>query len=249
MGLLNRQERVALIPDIHCPYEDKRAVSVAAQIVEAFKPTRVIFIGDFIDAHWASNFKKNQATIPGELERELSAWESVRKLFPAKQVQVLLGNHERRVQDWLNEQPALAQWKEMEPSRFWRLGTAQLVKEGFIALARGRFLITHGKICRKWSGHSAKAEMSEVWGCSGASGHTHRLGKYYQRDGTSLRVWMELGHLSRPRPHYAAPNEAGPPNWQQGLGLLYIDGDHFHADDIAITLKYRAMFNGHVYKA
>ncbi len=249
MGLLTRQERIALIPDIHCPYEDSRAISLAAQIVKDFKPHRVIFLGDFVDCTWASNFKKNQATIPGELERELSAWESVRQLFPADTVQVLLGNHERRVQDWLNEQPALAEWREMEPSRFWRLGNAQLINKGYIPLARGNFIVTHGKIIRKFAGHSAKAEMSEVWGCSGASGHTHRLGKYYQRDGTSLRVWVECGHLSRQRPHYAAPNEPGPPNWQQGFGLLWVEKDYFFVQDVAITLGYRAMFNGKVYKA
>lgn len=249
MAILRKTERVFIVPDIHCPYQDDRAISLAAQVCHDFKPTRIIFLGDFVDCTWASNFKKNAATLPGELERELSAWESVRELFPGDKVEVLLGNHERRVQDWLNEQPALAQWKEMEPSRFWRLGNAQLINEGHIPLARGKFIVTHGSRINKWSGYSAKAEMSEVWGCSGASGHTHRLGKYYQRDGTSLRVWMECGHLSRAIPHYAAPNETCPPNWQQGFAVVYVDGDHFHADDIAITLKYRAMFNGKIYKA
>ncbi len=70
MGKPSKRERVAIIPDIHCPYHDPRAVNLAASIVNDFQPDRVIFLGDFVDCTWASSFKNNQATIPGELESE-----------------------------------------------------------------------------------------------------------------------------------------------------------------------------------
>ncbi len=247
MGLFTNTEKVLLVPDIHADDHDKKAIDVAAQIHSDYKPDRVIFLGDFVDSAWAGTFKKDSERLVGQLERELTAWEGIRKLFPAKKVQVIPGNHERRIWDWKWDNPGLAKWKPLEPPALFRLGDAEWVEEGYIRLAKGKFTVTHGRYARAAPCSSARAEMN-FWGTSGASAHNHRMEKYYKRDNARLMMWASSGHLSNNPPHYVDLNHPGATDWVQGVVALYIEGDRFDAVDIPFTMKHRAHFNGRNYK-
>jgi len=240
-------ERVLLVPDLHCDDHDERAVALAAQLSEAFKPTRIIFLGDVVDSYWASSFPTDPKLAQGAVLRELSAWRRVRSLFKAPLIQRLPGNHEQRIQrnwGWLS--PAFY-GMEQDVFRELFIGT-DLVAGGFIELAKGKFIVTHGTVVRKWAGWSAKAEM-EKWGSSGATGHTHRLATYLQRDHRGVRSWTECGHLSRNPPQYGTPDAPGGSNWQQGVVCVEVEGDRFHVETHPFTLGYRCLFRGRRYQA
>ena len=244
-------ERVLLVGDLHCSEHDERAVTLAAQISEAFRPDRVVFLGDCVDAGWATDkFRVDKTRVVGALEREVSAWERVLAQFHAPLIQMLPGNHERRIRDFVWNNPALAGWKSLEPQQLFRLGNrAKWVEAGYVRLARGRFIVTHGSRVSKWAGMSAKSELQDVWGTSGASGHTHRLGAFYHRLEGGLRVWVEAGSLCRNPPLRYDPSVPAPLDWHQGVVVLYVNGDQFHVQPIPFTLSYRAMLDGRVFRA
>lgn len=245
MSRAGTAERVFLVPDIHCDDHDPKAVALAAQLCEAFKPTRIIFLGDAMDCGWASSkYKTDSRQREGACAREIAAWEGVLQAFHFAPIQCLLGNHERRVLDYLNDHPELRGTLGIEPSTIF----PGLVEAGFVKLAAGSFVVTHGSTVRKWAGWSAKAEMDR-WGCSGATGHTHRIASYYQRDASGVRVWVECGHLARNPPRYRAVNEPAPLNWMQGVVTVETEGNQFNVNAIPFTLHYRAMFNGRRYSA
>ena len=240
-------ERIFLVPDLHCDDHDPKAVDLAAQLAEAFKPTRIIFLGDVVDTYWATSFPSDPRVAQGGVLRELSAWERVRKMFKAPLIQRLPGNHEQRIsRNWSWLSPA---FYGMENEIFSRLNEGtQYVAGGYIELAKGKFIVTHGTVVRKWAGWSAKAEM-EKWGSSGASGHSHRLASYLQRDHCRVRSWTECGHLSKNPPQYSTPDAPGGNNWQQGIAVLEVEGDRFHIETYPFTLGYRCLFRGRRYQA
>lgn len=243
----NKIERVFLVPDLHCDDHDPRAVALAAQLCEAFKPTRIIFLGDVIDAYWASSFPTNPDVARGGVLRELEAWGRVRALFRAPLIQRLPGNHEERIRrNWQWLSPA---FYGMEKRIFGDLfSEPEYIPTGEIELAEGEFLVTHGDTVRRWAGVSAKAEM-DANGTSGASGHTHRLATYYYRDRRGVRSWTECGHLSRNPPQYVTPDKRRIQNWQQGIVTILTEGNAFHAEAIPFTLHYKAMLGGKRFSA
>lgn len=237
-------ERIYIVPDLHCPYADPKAVSLAKQIHDAFKPTHTIFIGDNRDFIWASRFFVPHAEREGAVVRELRAWKETSSLFQSKKVSHLRGNHEGRLLAYLDEHPELCGLEGFTPSTLY----PGLVKNDYLSLANGSFIATHGSIVRASPGASAAAEMQK-WGKSGCSGHTHRLSRYYRRDHSGLRVWIECGNLAQNPPHYRRVNNPAPENWMHGVVVLYTEGNYFHAEDVPFTLRYRTMFNGVRYQA
>jgi predicted phosphodiesterase len=259
------RERILVIPDLHCSIHDERAVDLAIQIKQAFKPERIVFLGDILDWAWASEkFKNDPEATSGALKTELDSFRKISNKLEAPHIDLLLGNHERRPYDLVKKYnglkgtiephiiykefgnvPARVKWHKTPDGRcYWQIDPTTNV----IRIAHGKFTIVHGGIVRKWAAHSAKAQM-ERWGTSGCSGHSHRFAKYYQRDSCGVRVWVECGHLAKNPPPYVCFNDPAPLNWMQGVVTIETEGNQFHVNDIPFTLSYGAMFNGRKYKA
>jgi hypothetical protein len=82
-----------VVSDLHAPYIHKDAVSFLRAIVAKFKPTRIIFSGDEIDAH-ALSFHDHDPDLDSagvELEKAIECLRPLYKLFP--QADILESNH------------------------------------------------------------------------------------------------------------------------------------------------------------
>ena len=241
----SKSERIFVVSDLHAPYHDPKAVALAKQLYDAYKPSLTVFIGDNRDFIWASRFFVPRAQREGAVIRELRAWESVSKLFSlSPNVKHLRGNHEARLLQYLDEHPELVGLEGFTPSTLY----PGLVKNDFFSVANGSFLFTHGSIVRSGPGASAAAEMQK-WGRSGCSGHTHRLSEYYKRDYSGIRVWLECGCLALNPPHYRKVNNPAPENWHQGVVVVETEGNGFEARTIPFTLSYTARLFGVKYRA
>lgn len=238
-------ERIFFVPDIHAGDSDPKAIALARQICEAYKPDRIIYLGDILDSGWASSYPQNMAEIPGQLERELKEWADIRKLFSKWPAEFVPGNHDYRIVRWSWNQPALFGF---QPLSLESLIELPIIKAGYLQLSEGNFTVTHGACVRKWSGQSAKAEM-EKWGTGGISGHTHRGATYFQRDGREIRSWTESGHLQKNPPRYAPVHTPGPMNWAQGVSTGEFGGDRYNVEFHPFTLGYRCSFKGIWYRA
>lgn len=233
-------ERIALIPDIHANDHDPRAIELACMVVEAAKPDRVIFLGDILDYGWASAYPKNQGLLRGIFSKEVAAWEgiaaSLRSAAPTARFQAILGNHEfRHEKGFLWVHPQFADWRGLSWREILSLDRFKIEwyeKPAAIFLARRNFVVTHGVRLRTHSGGSGMAEMTEEWGCSGASGHTHRMGQVFRTLHRGVYCWTEAGHLQNRRPHYAPGTKVAPQNWQQGLAIMGASETEFRVPEL-----------------
>lgn len=89
----NNNKVILVVSDLHAPYEHPDAVAFLKAVKAKFKPTRVIFSGDEIDAH-AMSFHDHDPDLdsPGkELEEAIKHLQPFYNLFP--QAEILDSNH------------------------------------------------------------------------------------------------------------------------------------------------------------
>ncbi len=230
-------EKIVIIPDLHCCDHDPKAVELCCKIVEDAKPDRVIFLGDMIDYGWASNYPYNQGELKGIFTKEVAAWMDVagqfRSAAPSARFQAMLGNHEARMyRGFLWTHPAFVDWHGLSWDNILGLGKFDIELVDYVALAHKNFMITHGVRVRGKSGASAHGELSEEWGISGLSGHTHRLAQIYRTLFRGIYCWSEGGHLQNPNPRYKPLNKIAPYDWQQGFTIMYASGREFRVPDL-----------------
>lgn len=247
-------KRIALIPDLHCADQDDRAIELTCKILEATKPERIIFLGDIMDYGWASFYPKNQGELRGIFNREIKAWLKtigrIRSAVPDAEADAVPGNHDYRLQKgFLWSHPAFAEWNELTWPRILKLDEFNIrwhEDPAAVFLAGRRFVVTHGIRVRGKAGYSAHAELSEEWWCSGASGHTHRMGQVFKTTHSGIYCWTECGHLQKKRPKYPPINKVAPQDWQQGFAIMSADVKGFNVPHLipfwGTARKYRARF-------
>lgn len=99
----NKLEKILIIPDAHIPYHDKRAYALMFKAAQAFKPDRVIIMGDYADFYAASSFSKNPNRIRGldeELKQVIVELKNLKTLKASKYV-FIEGNHCNRLTRYL----------------------------------------------------------------------------------------------------------------------------------------------------
>ena len=109
-----------VIPDVHAPLHDKKAVSVACKAIEMVKPDTVINLGDMgeWDSVSAWKYKKKKRPpveyIIKDVEKDKKSVGKVLDQFDAachnakvKKKYMLLGNHEMWLDNFIEEHPYL----------------------------------------------------------------------------------------------------------------------------------------------
>ena len=96
-------QRLAILPDLHAPFTDLEALAEALRRIKAFKPTRIVLLGDVLDCLALSGYDSPQALAQrddwvAEVEKSLPVYEAIWGLAKRLRVPVdeLEGNHEER---------------------------------------------------------------------------------------------------------------------------------------------------------
>lgn len=241
--------RQLILSDLHIPYHDAAAISVAVSIGEDVKPDRIDLLGDIIDNRTLSTkFKslpKQQRfeTLEGELEPTREFLRRLRSRFPKAEIVYHEGNHEHRLQRWVDEYaPAIRGLISF--GGLLGLDTLNIGHRPYGHLERvGSLRVTHGSIVRSKSGTSALG-MLDKYGCNVLCGHTHRLSAVYETNGRATIGAWENGCLCRLAQHYTI----GPNNWQQGFSIVEHHGKRFTVEQVPI-IGGTAIYRGNVYAA
>jgi len=230
--------RILEMSDIHFPYHDPCAVRLATRVVAMWQPDTIIVNGDAVDFYAVSAYDRDPAQLrQGGLQREIDLLcEFLGELNAVKpqdaSVHYLPGNHEDRLRRYLWRNNELADLKALELPTLLQLdayGVQYHADE--IELAQGHLVVKHGTFVRKWGGLSAMAELeNEKYAVSTVTGHTHRMGFTMVRTRHNLIGGWEGGCLCNLLPEYVKH-----PNWQQGITLIYEDGDHFSVTQVPFT--------------
>lgn len=230
----NKYEKAICLSDVHAPYEDLNAIEKTMSFIKWYKPDRVFLLGDIIDFYSISSFDKNpdEMDLQRELDSTISFLKKLRKSAPKAQIDFLWGNHCLRLQKYIWKNSGILKLKKLKLEELLELKDYNInlipPKE---KLYFYNIRLEHGKVVRKHSGYSAKAQM-EARGMTGISGHTHRLGSHYLSNESGFYAWFENGCLCELNPEYADE-----PNWQQGFTIINhrTDGDRFDIQQLCIT--------------
>lgn len=239
-------KRIVVISDTQLPYDDRRALKAVIKYIGDTQPDEVIHIGDVMDFPQPSRWTKGTA---GEFEGSVfKDCEDAKKRFlgPLRAVYdgpvgMHEGNHDERARTYLSKYaPALAESGAFNMDTlldFDNFGIQFLPT--FHDVAPG-WMTTHGhqgQITLSRIGAGTALGAAQKFGKSVVMGHTHRLGLKAVSNGyggkVKKQVWgFEVGHLmDMKKAHYL---KGGTANWQQGFGLLTIDGKTVSAEPISI---------------
>lgn len=241
---IQRTIQTFVLPDLHCPFHDENAVELTIKIMRYKKPARVVLLGDCVDFYALSTFDKDPSRIKGiigEVDEFKKILRKIRKAVPDGEIYFVEGNHEARLRKYIwRNAPALHDAISLdELMGFNEFGVKNMGKQFFL----GGLLYTHGDVISAYSSYTAKREYDK-YGCSGLSGHSHRLGKYVRRLKRGIESWHETGCLCDLEPDYVDF-----PNWQHGFGIVtnFLDRDSFHVDLIEIIPGYKAIVGDNIY--
>lgn len=253
-------ERIVIISDTQVPYDDRRAVARVIQFIGDTQPSKVIHIGDLMDYPTPSRWTKGTKEEFAERIKPDSEQAKRRLLAPLREIYdgpVLIheGNHDRRPIDYLHQYaPALAEFAEQ--FRFENLldfdGFGVEVAPEFYHVAPG-WISTHGhrggiRLTQRAGDTALNAAVR--FNSSVVMGHTHRMGLKHDTKGYAGKItkalWgMEVGNLMSME--LATYLKGGTANWQQGFGLLTIDGKHVKPELVPID-NGRFTVDGEVWK-
>lgn len=220
-------EPIVWISDVHAPYEDKLAISLACQVIEWLRPTHVVSFGDFADLHNVSRHIKDP-TMRMPVAREIQlAGECRGRIDEAcaragvREKTITLGNHEVRLSKFLAEKAA--ELEGLIPSIAELLGFPQngwhVVDYGEVHQIGNAFITHDLDRAGKYAHETSRVEM----GGATLIGHTHRMalscgGTYASgRHFAGMFGWLGDQQYAK---YFKKPLRT---QWQLGFGVGWLD--------------------------
>lgn len=95
---VKKGDKIALLCDIHFPYQQNQALTTALDWFRKRKPTHIVLNGDTIDCFTLSSFEKDPShrSFAGELKIVKDFLQILRSKFPTSKIIFKEGNHEER---------------------------------------------------------------------------------------------------------------------------------------------------------
>lgn len=211
----SKYEKAVFFGDFHVPFEDASCVRIALDFNEWFKPHYVFLVGDLVDWVQLSKFDSNPERVlrlQDDINDTKDLLERIRKSAPRATIVYLCGNHENRLLKWKWKNPEVASLDALTYRELFALKDYDIQWVDYLQeYLYHDIIVEHGDIARKFSGYTAKG-MHEKRGCSGVSGHSHRLGMHYHTNYSGDYVWAENGCMCSRNPEWLKR-----PDWQNGF--------------------------------
>lgn len=220
---------IVCVSDLQVPYHDKRATANLAKFIRAFKPDMVVSVGDEMDMQTISRWAKGT---PLEHEKSIGKDrdETVRILEQLQIEHMIRSNHtDRLFNTVMMRSPGLLGLPELTLEKFLRLDELGITYHRRPFNLAPNWILLHGdEGTVNHTGGLTALGLAKKAGMSVVCGHTHRLGvshfSQHYLGGKSNTVWgMEVGNLMNYK--HALYVKGGLFSWQQGFGILYVDGN------------------------
>lgn len=243
-----------LIPDSHVPYHDIKAYNLMLEVAKDVGVNEIYILGDYADFYAVSMHGKDPsvaALLIDEIADVLKLLNEIDVNFKGAKKYYIQGNHEWRLERYLNEQAAalfgitstehLLEINRRPNWTFVNYGPNQSIKVG------GSYLYARHEPLAS----SAKATASKAL-CSLVYGHIHRIEESHLvgLDGTN-HVIFSVGWLGDKRQDKIYGYVKSHHQWQLGFGLVYVEPKtgYFYHQKIHILDNYTCVVNGKFYKA
>jgi predicted phosphodiesterase len=201
---------ILLISDLHIPYHDIDAITIALSYGKEHKVNTIFINGDLIDNSQVSRFEKDmkKRSVKQEFDATKEFLVQLRKLFPMASIYWLKGNHCVRWEKFL-EQKVHEIWDDP----YFHLEERLQLNEQKVILLDDKVLVKAGKLSITHGHHIFKGIFVPVSPARGAFlrakqsvivGHLHR-GSFHPEtdlDGNVIGCWS-TGCLCELKPNYS----------------------------------------------
>lgn len=201
---------ILLISDLHIPYHNIEAISLAMNYGVENKVNTIFINGDLIDNHQVSKFESDprKRSVKQEFDATKQFLRVLRSTFPDAEIYWLKGNHCTRWEKFL-----LAKAREIWDDPYFHLEERLRLNEERIKLLDDKTLVKAGKLSITHGHHIFKGIFSPVSPARGAYmkakqsiivGHLHRASHHPEMDldGNVISCWS-TGCLCELRPNYS----------------------------------------------
>ena len=224
---INKSERLFFVPDLHAPYEDRRAVGLMFDAMSSYQPDTVIVMGDFVDCLAVSHFAKDPRRVYG-LESEIDHAKTYLDKIDAPRKIYVAGNHEDRLQRYLMDKaPEVMPFVDIP--KLLDLDAKGWEYVPYKSSTRiGKLHVTHDVGS---AGRYNVYRTLDAFQASVVTGHTHRLAYIVEGDAVgSCQVSAQFGWLGDVEQVDYMHRVVARRNWALGFGT----GVH----DVATGLVY-----------
>lgn len=217
---------ILLISDLHIPYHDISAITLAIEYGIKENVNTIFINGDLIDFHQLSRFEKDprKRSVKQEFEAAKSFLIALRDAFPTQEIYWLLGNHDIRYQKWL-----MTKVYEVFDDEYYHLEQRLQLNEQKIKLIEDNVLVKAGKLAITHGHHVMRGFFAPVNSARGAwmkakqsliISHVHKVSNHVEvnLDGDSFGTWS-TGSLCELRPDYSPLVS----NYQHGFAHILVD--------------------------
>ena len=209
--------KILVIPDLHAPWIDWKAVKYVKAWHDKHKPDLVIQLGDITDqkiwSRWQSDpddFSPSQ-----EFKKAAKDMNKLHEMFP--KMIILSGNHDVRVKARAIEAGIPAEMfkdvNEVFDKKGWKWWPRD--KRLIVNTQRGKILFIHGD---EMGG--TVAQKSRALGMSVVQGHTHKMSLTYTQTPTNHFFGCEAGHLLDVNSKAARYSQANPMGCSSGFVII-----------------------------
>lgn len=227
-----KQGRGAVFSDLHIPYHEASAMTMAFNwAIKELYTDFVIYDGDFFDFPGLSRFERDPSVrkFSDDIKAGNKQLDATEKAFPSAQIILKWGNHDNRLRRYLRRvAPEIFDIQD-----FILEDTLRLKERGVVLIPHdvpitvGRLNILHGHEIRSFSAvNPARGMFLKALECT-LAGHLHKTSQHTSvtMAGRTITCWS-LGCLCQLHPEYARLND-----WNWGCAGLTIDGDDFEVDN------------------
>lgn len=242
-----KKERVAVISDIHIPYQDNDAVELMKAYVKDYKPDHFVINGDLLDFYSLSTFDKSpdrKHSVAEEINDGVQFLKEMRQIV-GKDCKMYFteGNHEQRLQRYMFRNPELSDLPDLRLDKLLKLKEQNIAFSGVDGdywgtdtghVQLGEVLVLHGDnrlngaATSAQAGYSATNTMRKMQH-SVVMGHVHRQAVVAHSTPYRKMTGVESGCLC------VIPGTA---NWQQGFTTFELhDGKMRNVNNVEIVDK------------
>lgn len=222
--LPKQYNRVGIFADVHVPYHDVDALTIAIQHCIDSKRNAILLNGDAVDFYGLSRFDKDprMRSFAGELDDLANIIKTLNKLFG--KVFFKIGNHEERYEKYLRvKAPELLDVADfrIESLMEQRGAKCEVIYHNKVLI--GKLPIVHGHEFQSKAGSPVNPARGLFMKAhtNGAVAHSHRTSQHTDKDinGRVLTAFS-IGCLCGLHPEYARIN-----NWNHGFAEVDINED------------------------
>lgn len=244
-------EKVFFIPDVHVPNHHKQAWNVCLNAIRAWRPHRVVILGDFADDECVSSHSKGpdrNRLLKNEIvavRRELDRLQDACRDAGVGRVDYIEGNHcdrlSRYLQDRAPELYGLVSMPELMriAERGWHWTPYKS------SLRVGKLVVTHDF---GFAGANAATQNLMACGHSCITGHTHRASVVYQGHTDGQRhVSITSGWLGDAKEAAKYKHlDRGLREWQHGIVTAEMTADGLAWCNFHPIIKGKMVLHGQV---